>query len=159
MVAALCALKVWKYVREFGWARAFPCTAPHALSGPPTWVHGARVREGSLVTRFTSVERGCTVDCGTTVENASILSHTYLGAGLDVAHAVVCGDRYFSCKWDEAVQIADRRIIASYAPLHVTPAPPETATGSRVGDLLRGLFAPESVNSIGLAAERNISAS
>ena len=131
-----CALRPQggKYVREFGWAPEFRCIAPHALSGPPILGHGTHVREGSLVTRFSSVERGCTVDCGTSVENASILPDTYLGAGLDVAHAVVCGDLYFSCKWDEAVQIADPRIIASYALSRISPdalsKPPQAAASA-----------------------------
>src|SRR5581483_3340400 len=50
---------------------------------------GARVRAAAVVTRCSSVEHHAEIDCGTVVEDATILPHTYVGAGLDVAHVVL----------------------------------------------------------------------
>jgi carbonic anhydrase/acetyltransferase-like protein (isoleucine patch superfamily) len=48
----------------------------------------ARIRSGSVITRCTTVEKQSQVDCGTVVENSSVLANSYLGAGLDLAHSV-----------------------------------------------------------------------
>lgn len=129
------------------------------LVAPVYLGEGVQVGEGSLITRFSTVERGSRVDSGTTVENASVLPYTYLGMGLDVAHALVHGDHYVSFTYDGAVNIADPKIIANLAPARTSAVRAERAVGGFVGDLLRGLLGPEFANSIGLAAERNISAS
>ena len=41
------------------------------------------------MTRGSNIERSAFVDCGTVVEDASVLPSCYVGAGLDVTHAVV----------------------------------------------------------------------
>ncbi len=76
----------------------------------------ARVRAASLITRFSNLERGCQVDCGTVVEDASILPGTYLGPGLDVSHAVVCGSHLVDLRRNVALEINDGKLIAG-APL------------------------------------------
>ena len=47
----------------------------------------ARVRASAVVTRWTSLEHHAVVDCGTVVEDVSVLPYRYLGAGLDVSHS------------------------------------------------------------------------
>ena len=76
----------------------------------------ARVRAASLITRFSNLERACQVDCGTVVEDASILPGTYLGPGLDVSHAVVYGSHLVDLRRNLALEIHDSKLIAG-APL------------------------------------------
>ena len=54
---------------------------------------GARtiVREGATIGPFSSLENDCVVDCGTTVEESTLLPRTYLAPGLMVRRAQVDG--------------------------------------------------------------------
>lgn len=72
---------------------------------------GARVRASALITRFSNVERRCLVDYGTAIEDSSLLPHTYVGRGLDVAHAVVDGNRLVNLSRNVAVTIEDANIL------------------------------------------------
>ncbi len=58
----------------------------------PTYI-GERtiVRAGATVGPFASVERDCVIDCGTSVEQSTVLPHTYLAPGLLVRGASVDG--------------------------------------------------------------------
>lgn len=78
---------------------------------------GARVRASALITRFSNVERRCLVDCGTVIEDSSLLPHTYVGKALDVVHSVVEGHRLANLSCDVAIAIEDSNIIGR------TPAP------------------------------------
>ncbi len=48
-----------------------------------------KIRASALITRSTVIEHHAEVDCGTVVENSTVLPYTYVGAGLDVMHSVV----------------------------------------------------------------------
>lgn len=76
----------------------------------------ARIEAGALITRCSSVERGSWVDYGTAVEDASILPNTYVGACLDVAHAVVCGNQLIALRREVAVEINDTALLDSSSP-------------------------------------------
>jgi anti-sigma B factor antagonist len=65
------------------------------------------------VTRFSSIERDCCVDCGTVVEDSSILANTNVGIWLDVCHAVVSGNKLLSLGRDVAVEIFDASLMRS----------------------------------------------
>ena len=58
----------------------------------PTYV-GARtvVRAGATLGPLTSLEHDCVVDCGTTVEESTVLPYTYLASGLMIRRALVDG--------------------------------------------------------------------
>jgi anti-sigma B factor antagonist len=71
------------------------------------------VRADSVVTRFSSIERDCCVDCGTVVEDSSILANTNVGIWLDVCHAVVSGNKLLSLGRDVAVEIFDASLMRS----------------------------------------------
>ena len=73
----------------------------------------ARIRAGAVITRCSSVERQAVVDCGTVVENSTVLPFSYVGAGLDLAHSVAGMGRIVNLHRDVDVEIADPKLIAS----------------------------------------------
>jgi NDP-sugar pyrophosphorylase family protein len=72
---------------------------------------GSEIRAEAVVTRFSSIEKDCCVDCGTVVEDSSILANTNVGIWLDVCHAVVSGKRLLSLSRDVTVEISDPTIM------------------------------------------------
>ncbi len=72
----------------------------------------ARLRAASVVTRGSVVEHHAEVDCGTVLEDATILPYTYVGAGLDAAHAVAGWGRIAHLRRNAEVEIADSRLLA-----------------------------------------------
>ena len=73
----------------------------------------ARVRAGAVITRCSSVERHAEVDCGTVVENSTVLPFSYVGAGLDLAHSVAGMGRIVNLYRDVDVEIVDPKLISS----------------------------------------------
>jgi len=72
---------------------------------------GTKLLEDTLVTRFTSIESDCVVDCGTVIENSSVLPHTRIGIWLDVRHSIVNGNRILSLNRDAIVELSDASIL------------------------------------------------
>jgi len=104
---------------------------------------GSRVRAAAVITRCTALEHNTVVDCGTVVENVTTLPYTYLGAGLDVTHAVVGHSRLYNLKRGVEVEFADPRLIgeaSSRAPLRALGSLLSLASFFPA-QLLRGLFA------------------
>ncbi len=75
----------------------------------------ARVRAGALVTRCTAIEHHAHVDCGTVVENSTVLPHVYVGAGLDVAHSVVGLGQIVNLRRGATVSVVDGKLIGQVA--------------------------------------------
>ena len=75
----------------------------------------ARVRAGAVVTRCTAIEHHAHVDCGTVVENSTVLPRAYVGAGLDVAHSVVGLGQIANLRRSATVAVADRKLIGQVA--------------------------------------------
>ena len=73
---------------------------------------GVKVRSDALITRWSSLERGCEVSYGTVVEDSSILVDTCLGTGLDVTHAVVWGRNLVNLRHDVALEINDPKLLS-----------------------------------------------
>jgi hypothetical protein len=73
----------------------------------------ARIRAGAVITRCSSVERHAVVDCGTVVENSTVLPFSYVGAGLDLAHSVAGMGRVVNLHRDVDVEIVDPKLISS----------------------------------------------
>jgi carbonic anhydrase/acetyltransferase-like protein (isoleucine patch superfamily) len=71
----------------------------------------AKVRASALVTRGTVIERHAEVDCGTVVENTTILPFSCLGAGLDAMHCVVGFQRLSHLVRNIEVEIHDTKLI------------------------------------------------
>jgi len=83
------------------------------VEGPAYIGRGTRVEATALVTTSSSVERCCHISSGTVVADTSILANTYLGAWLDVSHAVVCGTKVAHLRHNVTVNIQDDRLIAN----------------------------------------------
>lgn len=74
---------------------------------------GARavIRASAVITRCSTVERHAEVDCGSVVEDSSVLPFTYVGAGLDLARAVTGFRRVANLKHNVEVEFSDQRLV------------------------------------------------
>ena len=77
---------------------------------------GVRIQEDALITRCSSLEEGCYVDCGTVIEDSSILANTHVGIWLDVRHAVASGNKLLSMEHDVVLEISDPNVMRSTRP-------------------------------------------
>jgi hypothetical protein len=73
----------------------------------------ARLRAGAVVTRCSSVEHHAQVDCGTVVENSSVLPYCYVGAALDLSHSVAGMRQIANLRRDVVTDVLDPKLIAS----------------------------------------------
>jgi NDP-sugar pyrophosphorylase family protein len=73
----------------------------------------SKVRAAALLTRGSVVEHHTEIDCGTVVENSSLLQTTKVGAGLDVTHSVVGFQKIWNLRRAVEVEIADRQLIST----------------------------------------------
>ncbi len=71
----------------------------------------SKIRAAALITRGTVVEHHSEIDCGTVVENSTVLPYTYIGAGLDVMHSVVGFHRLAHLIRKVEVEISDRKLV------------------------------------------------
>ena len=71
----------------------------------------AQVAEQCLITRCSTIESDCQIDYGTVVEDSSILSNSYVGIGLDLAHSIVDGDSLLNLERGVMLTIADPDVI------------------------------------------------
>ena len=88
-----CAMRpLGQEIRRQVWVGKGVSLADSAQVLGPTYI-GDRtvVRAGAVVGPFASVERDCIVDCGTRVEESSVLPSTYIGPGLLIRRALVNG--------------------------------------------------------------------
>lgn len=97
---------------------------------------GARciIGAGATIGPFASVEHDCQIDCGTTVEQSTILPYTYLSPGLLVRRAQVDGGR---------METFDRDAVADLGPAGLASRMPRAKSfryaswGPAIGDLSR----------------------
>ncbi len=73
----------------------------------------ARVRNAALVTRCSSVEHHSIVDCGTAVDNSTILPFSYMGVGLDLCNSILSEQQIVHLKRKAVVTIEDPRLVDS----------------------------------------------
>lgn len=102
----------------------------------------ARVRTAAVITRCSSVEHHAVVDCGTVVEDASLLPFSYLGAGLDLSHAVVGFRHLLHLRRNVEVEIADPKLLdmkSMYAPVRALASAASLA-GFLPTQIFRGFF-------------------
>lgn len=73
----------------------------------------SRVRAAAVITRGSVLEHHAEVDCGTVVENSTVLPYAYVGAGLDLSHSVLIGENLHNIPRAITVEIRDARLIGS----------------------------------------------
>ena len=73
----------------------------------------SKIRAGALVTRGSSIEHHCVVDCGSVIEASTMLPLSYLGIGLDLAHSVVGSRRVFNVKHGGELEVEDATLIST----------------------------------------------
>jgi hypothetical protein len=83
------------------------------IEGPAYIGKNSRVRAACTLSASSTVEQDCEIDCGTRIDDSSILPHTYLGMGLNVRDAVVCGDALFHLGRNLELQLHDRRLMGA----------------------------------------------
>ena len=99
-------------VRPGVWIAASARLHRHSRVVGPAYVGSdTRLRAGVVITRSTSVERNCEVDRGCTIENATILAGTYLGVGLEIAHAILDRNRLIDLRRAVEVEIGDSGLM------------------------------------------------
>ena len=72
----------------------------------------SKIRAGALITRGSSIEHHCVVDCGSVVEASILLPLSYLGAGLDLSHSVLGSRRVFSVKHGAELEVEDATLVS-----------------------------------------------
>jgi len=75
----------------------------------------ARVRSGAVITRCSSIEHHSHIDCGTVVENSTVLPYSSLGAGLELAHSVAGFSQIWNLRRECAVHIRDEKLLRHIA--------------------------------------------
>jgi hypothetical protein len=71
----------------------------------------ARIRSGAVVTRCTTIEHHAEVDCGSVIENSSLLPYSWLGAGLDLSHSVAGMGQIANLRRGAVVEVADASLF------------------------------------------------
>ena len=71
------------------------------------------VAAGAIVGPLASIEQNCVVDCGTTVERATILPFTYLSPGLLIRDAQVDGGNMVDVTRETAVDLKAARLASN----------------------------------------------
>jgi NDP-sugar pyrophosphorylase family protein len=84
---------------------------------------GAKICQDTAITRCSSVEKDCYVDCGTVIEDSSILSDTHVGISVDVCHAVVNGNKLLNLERGVLLEIADPDVMRSTGSVRKQPRP------------------------------------
>lgn len=96
-----CAMKpLGTQIRDKVWVGEGVKIAPSARVIGPVYI-GARTKigAGATVGPFSSVEHDCVIDCGTTVEQSTILPNSYLAPGLLIRNSEVDGRHLEHLRW------------------------------------------------------------
>jgi hypothetical protein len=101
------------------------------IIGPAYIGYRARVRAGVLLAPGTAIEQRSEVDCGTVVENSSILPRSYLGPGLHVSQSVVSGSRVIHLGRNIDVELSSTGLLGRTGPS--VPLRALEAVGSLLG--------------------------
>jgi hypothetical protein len=99
-------------IRPGIWAAPMACIDKGSRVLAPAFIGlAARIGCGAVITRCTSIERHAQVDCGTVVENSTVLPYVYVGAGLDLAHSVVSASHIANLRRRVTVDVSDEKLL------------------------------------------------
>jgi hypothetical protein len=71
----------------------------------------SRVRVSALVTRGSAIEHHCFIDCGTAVDNSTVLPFSQMGPGLDLCNSILSVQQITSLTRNVLVTIEDPRLV------------------------------------------------
>ena len=71
----------------------------------------AVVRSSALVTRCSSVEHHAEIDCGTILEDSTVMPYSYVGAGLEVAHSTVAFRQLTNHRRNVTIEVVDPALL------------------------------------------------
>src|SRR5581483_7951217 len=71
----------------------------------------SRIAAQCLITRGSNIESNSQVDYGTVIEDSTVLSNTYVGIGLDLAHSIVDGDSLLNLQHGVVLKIGDPVVL------------------------------------------------
>ena len=104
-------------IRPGVWVGERTCIHRNARILAPAFIGAySKVRASALITRNSIVEHHAEIDCGTVVENSTVLPFTYIGAGLDVMHSVVGFRRISHLPRKVEVEISDGKLVGAASP-------------------------------------------
>jgi NDP-sugar pyrophosphorylase family protein len=127
------------------WAKDPVRIHPKARIVAPAYIGAhAKIRASALVTRGSAIEHHAEVDCGTVVENSTVLPFTCVGAGLDLMHCVAGFRRLIHLLRNAEVEITDGKLIRMKATSPVSRLAGSTAAifAFLPKQMYRGMFAP-----------------
>jgi len=110
----------------------------------------ARIRDAAVITRGSVVEHHAQVDCGTVVEDSTLLPFTCVGAGLEVAHSVSGFYRLIDLPRRTEVEIKDGKILGMRVlnPILRFAGITSAFFAFKLKDIYRGLFLPSDTISV-----------
>ena len=109
------------------------------LAGPAYLGPNSRLRSGVMVADCSTIERNCIVERGTLVNDSTILSGTYVGVCLDLAHVVVHQNCLMDVQRNVGIEMADSLIGATSASRKNLVPGLWATVASMSGDSLRGV--------------------
>lgn len=99
-------------IRPGIWVAPGACIEKGARILAPSFIGAsALVRHGAVVTRCSTVESHAQVDCGTIIENSTVLAFTSVGACLDLSHSVAGLGQIVHFRRDVVIHIADAKLL------------------------------------------------
>ena len=105
-----------KEIRPGVWVAARAEIEKGARLVAPVFVgSAARIRAGAVVTRCATIEHHAAVDCGTVVENSTLLPYSSVGAGLDLAHSVAGMGQIANLRRGTIVEVSDASLFGLVA--------------------------------------------
>jgi hypothetical protein len=103
----------------------------------------ARIRAAAVVAHCSAIERHAQIDCGTVVDDASLLPYTTLGAGLEISHSVVGFKHLAHLRRAVEMEIEDPKLVGEAARGRARLLESAAALAGFVPvQFVRGLFAP-----------------
>jgi hypothetical protein len=83
------------------------------IHGPAFIGAESRIDAGCVITGASSIERGCHIDCGTTIDQSWLLQGAYVGVGLHVRRSIVSRNGLFHLDRNLEIPVTDRRLIGA----------------------------------------------
>ena len=84
-----------------------------SITGPAFIGAGSRIAESCTIKGSSTIERDCEIDCGTTVDQSSVLQGLYVGVALNLQRSVVTRNKLFHLDRNVEVEIDDDRLLGT----------------------------------------------